>query len=70
MSNHQALIKCTKTRVEGLATQLEKIANTTREVEANKLEVQLRLFTKNMENQRESDRRLYKQGVLAKEMYA
>ena len=70
MSNHQALIKCTKTSVERLAAQLEKIANTTREVEANKLEVQLRLFTENMGYQRESDQRLYEQGVVAKEMYA
>jgi hypothetical protein len=32
--------------VKGLATQPYKIANTIREVEANKWEVQSRLFTK------------------------
>lgn len=68
MLGEVALIKCTKASAEGVVTQLEKTTNTTREVEVHKLEVQLCLFTEHMEYQRERDRRLYEQSVLAVEI--
>jgi hypothetical protein len=37
----------------------------TRETESNRLEVQLKLFAENMQYQREKDRRLYEQELLA-----
>ena len=48
LSDLAALIECTKAR-------LENIANATKEVQAYKLEVQLRLFIEQMKYQRERD---------------
>lgn len=65
LSGQATLIECTKATADGVALQLEKIANATKEVEANKLEVQLRLFIEQTKYQCESGWQLYKQGALA-----
>jgi hypothetical protein len=46
---------------------MKDMVGTTREMESNRLEVQLKLFAKKMQYQRDKDHQLYKQGRVAAE---
>ena len=60
-----ALVDVAKTSSEAIAIQMRELASVTKETEANKLEVQLRLFTEQMAYLRERDIRVYEQSLLA-----
>lgn len=50
-----------------MAAQMQEIADASRELERSKIEVQLKLFTEQMEYQREKDRRMYENAAIANE---
>jgi hypothetical protein len=50
-----------------MASQMHDMAESSHELERNKIEVQLKLFTEQMAYQREKDRRLYENAVIANE---
>jgi hypothetical protein len=62
-----ALVEVAKASGEAIATQMAGMATMTKEAEANKLEVQLKLFSEQMTYQRERDMRIYEQSLLAAE---
>jgi hypothetical protein len=67
MSGHNIIAEATKASGEVMASQMRDMAESSRELERNKIEVQLKLFTKQMAYQREKDRRLYENVVIANE---
>jgi hypothetical protein len=62
-----ALVEVAKASGKTIATQMKEMTTMTKEVEASKLEVQLKLFSKQMIYQRERDMRIYEQSLLAAE---
>lgn len=50
-----------------MAVQMQEIASANREMERSKIEVQLKIFSEQMEYQREKDRRMYENAALANE---
>jgi hypothetical protein len=50
-----------------MATQMKDMAAASRDLERSKIEVQLKLFSEQMAYQREKDRRLYENAVIANE---
>jgi hypothetical protein len=50
-----------------MAMQMRDMAAASRDLEKNKIDVQLKLFLEQMEYQREKDRRLYETSVIANE---
>jgi hypothetical protein len=48
-----------------MAMQMRDMAAASRELERSKIEVQLKLFSEQMEYQREKDRRLYESAIMA-----
>jgi hypothetical protein len=62
-----ALVEVAKASGEAIATQMKGMATMTKETEANKLDVQLKLFSEQMTYQRERDMRIYEQSLLAAE---
>jgi hypothetical protein len=50
-----------------MATQMKDMAATSRDLERSKIEVQLKLFTEQMSYQRDKDRRLYENAMIANE---
>jgi hypothetical protein len=50
-----------------MAMQMRDMAAVSRELERSKIEVQLKLFSEQMEYQREKDRRLYESAMMANE---
>jgi hypothetical protein len=67
MSGHNIITEATKASGEVMASQMCDMAESSRELERNKIEVQLKLFTEHMAYQREKDRRLYENAVIANE---
>jgi hypothetical protein len=67
MSGHNIIAEATKASGEVMASQMRDMAESSRELERNKIEVQLKLFTEQMAYQREKDRRLYENVVIANE---
>ena len=51
------VVKASREDREDIAIQMKEVASRTKETESNKLEVQLRLFSKQMMYQRERDMR-------------
>jgi hypothetical protein len=67
LSSHNVIADATKASREVMAMQMMDMVATSRELEWSKIEVQLKLFSKQMEYQREKDRRLYESALLANE---
>ena len=61
------IAKATKLSREVMATQLQEMTEVSRELEQNKIEVQLKLFTEQMAYQRKKDPRLYVSALIANE---
>lgn len=67
LSGHTVIAEATKATGSIMAAQMEETANARRELERSKIEVQLKLFTEQMEYQREKDRRMYENASIANE---
>ena len=67
VSGHTVIAEATKTTGAVMATQMQTIAEASRELERSKIEVQLKLFSEQMEYQREKDRRMYEHAAAANE---
>jgi hypothetical protein len=64
---HVALVEAMRTNRKVMVNQMRNMTEASKETERNKLEVQVRLFTKQMAYQHEKERRLYEQGLIAAE---
>jgi hypothetical protein len=67
LSGHNVIAEATKASGDVMATQMRDMATASRELERSKIDVQLKLFSEQMEYQREKDRRLYKNSLIANE---
>lgn len=67
LSGHSVIAEATKATGAVMAAQMQEIANASRELERSKIEVQLKLFSEQMEYQREKDRRMYENSLVANE---
>ena len=67
LSGHSVIAEATKATGSVMAAQMQEIASANREMERFKLEVQLKRFSKQMEYQKEKDRRVYENAVAANE---
>ena len=67
VSGHNVIFEATRASSEVMASQMHHIAKSSCELECNKIEVQLKLFTEQMAYQREKDKRLYENAVIANE---
>lgn len=67
LSGHTVIAEATKASGALMAAKMEDIANASRDLERSKIEVQLKLFTEQMEYQREKDRRMYENAQIANE---
>lgn len=67
LSGHTVIADATKATGALMAARMEDIANASRDLERSKIEVQLKLFTEQMEYQREKDRRMYENAQIANE---
>jgi hypothetical protein len=67
LSSHNVIAEATKASGEVMAMQMRDMAAVSRELERSKIEVQLKLFSEQMEYQREKDRRLYESAMMANE---
>lgn len=65
ISGHSVIAEATKATGAVMASQMQEIADASRELERSKIEVQLKLFSEQMEYQREKDRRMYENAVMA-----
>jgi hypothetical protein len=59
ISSHNVIAEATKASGEVMAMQMRNMAAASRDLERSKIDVQLKLFSEQMEYQREKDRRLY-----------
>jgi hypothetical protein len=64
---HNVIAEAIRASGEVMGSQMRDMAEFSRELERNKIEVQLKLFTEQMAYQREKDRRLYENAVIANE---
>jgi ATP-dependent protease HslVU (ClpYQ) peptidase subunit len=67
LSGHNVISGTTKASGEFMASQMIDMAKSSRKLEHNKIEVQLKLFKKQMAYQRKKLRRLYENSVIANE---
>jgi hypothetical protein len=67
LSGHNVIAEATKASGEVMAMQMRDMSAVSRELERSKIEVQLKLFSEQMEYQREKDRRLYQSSLIANE---
>lgn len=67
LSGHKLITEATKATGTVMASQMQEIADATFELEKSKIDVQLKLFSEQMEYQREKDRRIYESSILANE---
>jgi hypothetical protein len=67
LSSHNIIADATKENGEVMAMQMRDMAAASRELERSKIEVQLKLFSKQIEYQQEKDRRLYESTMMANE---
>ena len=67
MSSHNMIAEATKATGVVMAQHMQDIAESSRDLERSKIEVQLKLFSEKMSYQREKDRRLYENAVIANE---
>jgi hypothetical protein len=67
LSSHNVIAEATKASGEVMAMQMRDMAAASRDLEKNKIDVQLKLFLEQMEYQIEKDRRLYETSVIANE---
>jgi hypothetical protein len=61
------IAEATKANREVMGGQMREMAESSRELERSKIEVQLKLFIEQMLYQRERDRRLYENSVIVNE---
>jgi hypothetical protein len=67
LPGHNVIAEATKATGDIMATQMKDMATASRDLEHSKIEVQLKLFSEQMAYQREKDRRLYENAVVANE---
>ena len=67
LSGRNVMAEATKATREVMATQMKEMAEASRELKRSKIEVQLKLFEEQMAYQRDKDRRLYENSVIANE---
>jgi hypothetical protein len=67
LSDHSMIAKATKASGEALSMQMRDMVAASRDLEHSKINVQLKLFSEQREYQREKDRRLYKNALVANE---
>lgn len=67
LSGHSVIAEATKATGSIMAAQMQEIADSSRELERSKIEVQLKLFSEQMAYQREKDRRMYENATVANE---
>jgi hypothetical protein len=65
VTGHNVIVEATKASGEIMATQMHDMAAASRDLERSKIEVQLKLFAEQMAYQRENDRCLYENAVIA-----
>jgi hypothetical protein len=66
-ASHNAIVEATRTSGEMMAMQMKQMAEASRDLERSKIDVQLKVFTEQMDYQREKDRRLYENSRIAQE---
>ena len=67
LSGHTLIAKATRASSEVLAGQMQEMAEAGHDIERSKIEVQLRLFTEQMQYQREKDLKLHESSCIANE---
>ena len=67
LTAHNVIAEATKATGNVLAQHMQDIAESSRELERSKIEVQLKLFSEQMEYQREKDWRIYENALAANE---
>ena len=67
LNGHSVIAEATKATGAVMATQMQEIADASRELERSKIGVQLKLFTEQMAYQREKDHRMYENASIANE---
>lgn len=65
ISGHSVIAEATKATGAVMASQMQEIADASRDLERSKIEVQLKLFSEQMAYQREKDRRMYENASIA-----
>jgi hypothetical protein len=65
LSSHNVIAEATKASGEVMAMQMRDMAAASRDLKRSKIEVQLKLFSEQMDYQREKDRRLYESSLIA-----
>lgn len=65
ISRHHVIAEATKATGVVMATQMQEIANSSRNLEKSKIKVHLKLFIEKMAYQREKDRRIYENQNIA-----
>lgn len=67
VSGHTVIAEATKATGAIMAAQMQEIADSSRDLERSKIDVQLKLFTEQMSYQREKDRKMYENAAIANE---
>ena len=67
LSGHTLIVEATRASGEVLAGQMREMAEAGRDIERSKIEVQLRLFTEQMQFQCEKDLKLHESNCIANE---
>ena len=67
ISGHNLIAQATRASGDVMAGQMKKMAEASRELEKSKIEVQLKLFSEQMQYQREKDRHLHESSCIANE---
>lgn len=67
ISGHSLIAQATKASGDVMAGQMREMAEASRDLERSKIEVQLKLFSEQMQFQREKDRRLHESSCIANE---
>jgi hypothetical protein len=65
--SHNVIAEATKASREVMAMQMRNMVEASRDLERSKIDVQLKLFSEQMEYQRKKDRRLYEPSIIANE---
>jgi hypothetical protein len=67
LSSHNVIAEATKASGEVMAMQMRDMAAASRDLGRSKIDIQLKLFSEQMEYKREKDRRLYEASLIANE---
>ena len=67
LTGHSVIVEATKATGLIMAQHMQDIAESSRDLERSKIDVQLKLFSEQMLNQREKDKRLYENALAANE---